>query len=193
MSKNATKQKIIDATTALFASKGFAGTTTKEIAKVAGVNEVTLFRHFASKNGIFEQIIESLTFDTVFDEAFFQHIKWDLEQDIRLFGQAFQDKLLEYRSLIFIAMREADLNPEMKELISAFPKSVKQVMLKYLREMHEKEKIMSTNLEIQAMNFVWMHFGYFLSRVRFEGKLISASHDDFLDESTRLFARGLRT
>ncbi|SDC95101.1 DNA-binding transcriptional regulator, AcrR family [Terribacillus halophilus] len=192
MGKNATKQKIIEATTALFASKGFAGTTTKEIAKVAGVNEVTLFRHFGSKNGVFEAIIESLAFDTVFDESFYRHIKWDLEQDIRLFGQTFQDKLLEYRSLIFIAMREADLNPEMKELISTFPKSVKQVMLKYLKEMHEKEQIISTDLEIQAMNFVWMHFGYFLSRVRFEGKMISAGHDDFLDESTRLIARGLR-
>ena len=39
-----TSQRIIDAAMTLVRDKGYVATTTKEIAKTAGVNECTLFR-----------------------------------------------------------------------------------------------------------------------------------------------------
>ena len=47
-----TSQKIIDATMALVRDKGYVVTTTKDIAKLAEVNECTLFRKFKSKKDI---------------------------------------------------------------------------------------------------------------------------------------------
>ncbi len=47
-----TSQKIIAATMFLIRDKGYAATTTKDIAKKAGVNECTLFRRFSSKKDI---------------------------------------------------------------------------------------------------------------------------------------------
>lgn len=47
-----TSQKIIDATMSLVRDKGYVATTTKDIARVAGVNECTLFRKFQSKKDI---------------------------------------------------------------------------------------------------------------------------------------------
>ncbi|MEH2432700.1 MAG: helix-turn-helix domain-containing protein, partial [Nostoc sp.] len=44
-----TRTRLIEAASQIFASLGVQGATTREIARVAGVNEVTLFRHFASK------------------------------------------------------------------------------------------------------------------------------------------------
>ena len=44
-----TSQKIIDAAMALIRDNGYVATTTKDIAKLAGVNECTLFRKFKSK------------------------------------------------------------------------------------------------------------------------------------------------
>ena len=47
--------------TPLFARRGFAGTTTKEIAEAAGVSEALLFRHFIEHlSGLLENIVESL-------------------------------------------------------------------------------------------------------------------------------------
>jgi len=43
-----TSQKIIDATMSLIRDKGYVATTTKDIARLAGVNECTLFRKFQS-------------------------------------------------------------------------------------------------------------------------------------------------
>jgi AcrR family transcriptional regulator len=45
---------LLDAAQALFAERGFAGTTTREIASRAGVSETLLFRHFSSKQTLFE-------------------------------------------------------------------------------------------------------------------------------------------
>ena len=46
-------QKIIDATMSLIRDKGYVATTTKDIAKTAGVNECTLFRKFKTKRILF--------------------------------------------------------------------------------------------------------------------------------------------
>ncbi len=50
---------MIEAAVQLFARKGFRGSTTKAIAQLAGVNEVTVFRHFPSKSGLFWSATES--------------------------------------------------------------------------------------------------------------------------------------
>jgi AcrR family transcriptional regulator len=42
----------------LFSQKGFRGTTTKEIAMAAGVNEAIIFRHFATKRDLYTAIMD---------------------------------------------------------------------------------------------------------------------------------------
>ncbi|MFZ3072102.1 MAG: TetR/AcrR family transcriptional regulator [Thermodesulfobacteriota bacterium] len=51
------KERIVDAAENLFAKKGFKGTTTKEVAKAAGISEAVIFRHFADKSGLYAAII----------------------------------------------------------------------------------------------------------------------------------------
>lgn len=48
---------LIAAAMPLFARKGFAGTTTKEIARAAGVSEALLFQHFPSKAALHQAIV----------------------------------------------------------------------------------------------------------------------------------------
>lgn len=52
------RQKILKTAIRLFAQNGFRGTTTKEIALAAGVNEVTIFRHFATKQELYAAILD---------------------------------------------------------------------------------------------------------------------------------------
>lgn len=42
----------------LFSQRGFRGTTTKEIAKAAGVSEAMVFRHFATKEDLYSAILD---------------------------------------------------------------------------------------------------------------------------------------
>ena len=52
------RQQIIDVAVQLFSQKGFRGTTTKEIALAAGVNEAIIFRHFATKSELYSAIMD---------------------------------------------------------------------------------------------------------------------------------------
>jgi AcrR family transcriptional regulator len=52
------RQQILDVAIQLFSQKGFRGTTTKEIALAAGVNEAIIFRHFATKRDLYSAIID---------------------------------------------------------------------------------------------------------------------------------------
>lgn len=52
------RQQIIEVAVELFSRRGFQGTTTREIAQAAGVNEATIFRHFATKSDLYAAIID---------------------------------------------------------------------------------------------------------------------------------------
>lgn len=54
-----TKNRILTAATELFAERGYAGASTRAISERAGVNEVTLFRHFENKAGILRALGEA--------------------------------------------------------------------------------------------------------------------------------------
>ena len=51
------REKILQAAAAVFAEVGFRGATTRRIAQEAGVNEITLFRHFGSKERLLHAAI----------------------------------------------------------------------------------------------------------------------------------------
>lgn len=54
-----TRQHLLDAAAKVYAEAGFRGATTRKIAEVAGVNEVTLFRQFGSKANLIAEVIRS--------------------------------------------------------------------------------------------------------------------------------------
>lgn len=51
------RQQILEAAIGLFSQRGFKGTTTREIATAAGVNEALIFRHFARKQDLYAAIL----------------------------------------------------------------------------------------------------------------------------------------
>ena len=53
-----TRHRIIESAFSLFKAKGIDNTTTREIAQEADVNEVTLFRHFGTKDGLARAVLE---------------------------------------------------------------------------------------------------------------------------------------
>lgn len=54
LSAEARRAAIVKAVRRVFAEKGFHGTTTKELARAAGVSEALLFKHFPTKEALYE-------------------------------------------------------------------------------------------------------------------------------------------
>jgi AcrR family transcriptional regulator len=57
--KQVTEARIIDAAAQSFSRQGFHGTSTREIARLADVNEATLFRYFETKEKLFWSALEA--------------------------------------------------------------------------------------------------------------------------------------
>jgi AcrR family transcriptional regulator len=53
------REALVAATMQVFAEAGMRGATTRRIAQVAGVNEVTLFRHFKTKEDLLQAALEA--------------------------------------------------------------------------------------------------------------------------------------
>src|SRR5688500_8618980 len=58
--KEATKKALLGAAVAVFASRGFDGATTKEVATRAGVNEGLIQRYFGGKAGLLQAIVGNM-------------------------------------------------------------------------------------------------------------------------------------
>lgn len=58
--KKSAREKIVEAALQLFSKNGFHATTTRSISQKAGVNEVTLFRHFKNKAILFQEVLQTI-------------------------------------------------------------------------------------------------------------------------------------
>jgi len=67
------KQQILDAALAIFAEKGFAGATTAEIARTAGVAEGTIYKYFQSKRELMVAVIKTFAITEPF-LSLFEHV-----------------------------------------------------------------------------------------------------------------------
>lgn len=52
------REQLLDTAVALFAERGFGGSTTADLARAAGVTEPIIYRHFASKKDLFIAVID---------------------------------------------------------------------------------------------------------------------------------------
>ena len=64
MSGEDRRVQIVKVATDLFSKKGFKGTTTREIARKAGISEAVIFKHFSRKEELYKAIIDSRCIDT---------------------------------------------------------------------------------------------------------------------------------
>lgn len=93
--------------TQLFARKGFNGTTVKEIADAAGVNQTILFRHFATKDELYSAILERKA-----EEAG----SAELLQELRLAAERRDDEGV-FRTLAAHILRQIDADPDFLRLM----------------------------------------------------------------------------
>ncbi len=65
-------ERIRDAAGLLFAERGYAATTTREIARLADVSETLLFRHFGDKASLFDKVV-TVPFQRLMDDFVRRH------------------------------------------------------------------------------------------------------------------------
>lgn len=111
MPKVIDETKIFSAAMDIFMSLGYDGATTKEIADIAGVNEVTLFRKYGSKAGLFEKAIIHQLSDTPLEKVSYTG---ELEADLLVIVQAYIETNEVHGDIIPILLIELPRNPDLQ-------------------------------------------------------------------------------
>lgn len=101
-----TRSNILSAARELFEKKGFAAATTKEIAALAGVSEVTLFRHFSTKRALFDETLHSCLHPYTLEEYLRSGVTYDLERDLKHIAYEMRDNFLKNAPMLRMIMRD---------------------------------------------------------------------------------------
>ena len=162
--KSDTCQKLLAATLKLISLKGYLGATTREIASEAGVTEVTLFRHFGSKEKLFEEMLKRYSFLPELKELLpeLEGNCSDYTEVLLTIGTRFFGTLKERKSLVRIMTCEIQLYPEKVRVVhSKFIDEMIQVLAGYFRLQQDKGLLRRFPSETAARAFLGMIFSFF--------------------------------
>ncbi len=186
-----TSQKIIDAAMALVRDKGYVATTTKEIAKEAGVNECTLFRKFKSKKDIVLQGANQAGWRANVVPEIFEDIEWDLQKDLEMFMRAYIDRMTPDFVNLSIGLRAPQLYEETRQLIMKVPQAFLMTCTDYLNKMCAMGKIPKKDFQALALTVFSATFGYTFLQASFGKELTDIEKDEYIKESVQMFVKGI--
>ncbi len=186
-----TSQKIIDATMSLIRDKGYVATTTKEIAREAGVNECTLFRKFKNKKDIVLQGVAQEKWRGNVTPEIFQNITWELQHDLEMFMRAYMERMTPDFVNLSIGLRAPQLYEDTASLIMKVPQAFISSLVDYFNRMEEKGKLPHLDFASLAMTIFSSTFGYTFLRASFDDKLTSVEQDDYIKNSVKVFCEGI--
>jgi AcrR family transcriptional regulator len=102
------REKIISAAMTAYAESGFQGSTTRRVAELAGVNEVTIFRNFGSKAALMDEALFRRVAALKVVEPPLPAEPVDPSAELTQWAQTFLNQLRGSRSLLRKAMGAAD-------------------------------------------------------------------------------------
>jgi AcrR family transcriptional regulator len=187
-----TREKILSAGLKLFSNKGYLGSTTKEIAREAGISEVTLFRHFPSKEKLFEEVIHVNSFLGTLKDLLPNLSKTDYEEALFLIARRFFDFLCANKDLIRIMQSEIQTYPEkIHEIYHSLIDEVYKTLAKYFLDMQNKGVLRDFDAEYGVRSLFGMLFSYFnAEEFLLRKKYRSHDADKAIKEFVGIFARG---
>ena len=186
-----TSQKIIDAAMMLVRDNGYVATTTKAIAKAAGVNECTLFRKFKNKKDIVLQGVSQAGWRANITPEIFENVQWDLQADIEMFMKAYMDRMTPDFVNLSIGLRAPQLYEETSALIMKVPQDFLSSFTQYLNKMFALGKIPKADFDALALTVFSSTFGYAFLNASFGKQLSKVEKDEYIKSSVQMFIKGL--
>lgn len=190
--KLSTSERILKSALQLMRDKGFHMVSIKEIADLANVSEMTVFRHFETKKGVLEAAIKNNTVMPHFKHSLDQTIVNNLEEDLLNIAHLYLDLLEQNESICLIAVQERSSMPELADLISENTEQLKNYITSYFNVMQEEGKMSSVHSYTQASTFLATMFSYFISNALWGNQFINIEKEVFIKTSVQTFCQGVQ-
>lgn len=185
-----TQMKILNSTMMLIMEKGYTATTTKDIAKKAGINECTIFRKFKSKKEIIVAAMSLPEWNPCLKESDFKYTG-ELVEDLCSFAEVYSKKVTPKMVKISLGLRSPDLYEITKDGIREIPDTFKKVLVIYFTEMQKQNKIHTDDIESLAVAFLAINFGYVFFKASFGDELTELQTKEYIESSVRHFVNGI--
>ncbi|MEJ7809518.1 MAG: TetR/AcrR family transcriptional regulator [Gemmatimonadaceae bacterium] len=183
------RDKLMLSAARVYAEAGYRGATTRRIAQDAGVNEITLFRHFGSKDALILEAIRHCgprsggpTLPEVAADPQRELVEWCRARFARLY---------EVRSLIRTCMGEVAERPDMRHPATAGALRSAGELSGYLARLRD-QGLTTTAFDVSAAT--WMLMAVLFSGAMWCDVIPEITGEDTegtLDENVRVFLRGI--
>jgi AcrR family transcriptional regulator len=187
-----TRSRLLKAALEVFAEAGITGATTKAIARMAGVNEVTLFRHFHSKEQLLAAVVQQAT--ALQTEALTHQEEWaqDLKEDLTHYGWLYNTMLEEHEALIRTFIGEAKRHPQVAHrIIAEATQPLREKLINYLKNSQKRGKVRSDlRLEPAIDLFTGMLLAGMLRRNAIPN-FIHYNREDYIETCVDIFVGGI--
>jgi AcrR family transcriptional regulator len=194
-------EEVLKAAMKTIVREGYDGATTKLIADEAGINEVTLFRKFHSKENILQAVIMQQR-DNALQALTSAFLSRGVHEDDK--GNApriattlteLGDRLIEFMKtrmdLMILLISEGRRKPSVAKVISSIPQDMIVQLRKLFEEQMRLKKIRDVDPQLAAVTFLGFLFYYSLMKELFNDKVIK-ENKGILDGFVDIFLNGVR-
>lgn len=159
MSKVETRQKILDCSEVLFATFGFNGVTTKQIAKKSGITEMTLFNYFSSKELLYKTVVKENYMATEIVSKFTELTYSDLEKDLILNTDHLLNQYYKNQNILMMRIKEKNtFNEDDSFAIENDPVLVQITPIFFV---YEKSGLLKNDAKLTALLYIAILKGLF--------------------------------
>ncbi len=191
---NSSRQRLLKAAFDLFISQGITKTTTKQIAELAQVNEVTLFRHFGSKHGLFLALIEETVLLNQLEDTLTRQVNphssfKQVIEDYTLSALELLERAPDLISSLIGEVREypSEHRQTIGHLFSQVNRGVAECLERAIARENLQVKISSTKL-VSLLNSILL--GYTVIELTSEFHQLWPNREDFLESLVIVILEG---
>jgi AcrR family transcriptional regulator len=174
-----TRAKIVAAARELFERNGTRGTTTREVAELAGVNEATLFRHFGSKRALLDAMREACSNVAEFRSILASLPGTDFAADLRTIAYYTVEHMMGKRAMMCVSLFEdaagTDDAPEWRG-----PSQILLDLAAYFTAQGQAGRALRADPVFVARYFMGILFSYVVGRKLWESTTIDRPTIDAL-------------
>lgn len=129
------RDELLRATARVYALHGYRGSTTRRIADEAGVNEITIFRQFGTKDALIHEAIATCGGSA--PPASLPEVPTDPTTELQQWARQVQSHINANRSLIRRCMSEREEHPQLIATANRGPIRAATELQTYLERLHE--------------------------------------------------------
>jgi AcrR family transcriptional regulator len=183
------RDQLLESAARIYAEAGYRGATTRRIAMQAGVNEITLFRHFGSKDALIREAIARA--GSSMEAQALPDPPRDPSRELKDWARAHIAALRKRRSLIRTCMGEIEEHPGIFSGENSPPAVAAKALCQYLRRLRETGQAKAQFDEVAASTMLMgVLFADAMGR-DIMPDMYRNEPDQALDEYIRLFLRSV--